>query len=197
MEPRPDKKTAKRLAAPYARAAFDVARDEAELDDWELKLEQLAKLFKEPDLKDMPHDPRLNAAKLKYIMGKVMDELEASPSQRRLIDLLIKDKKLSLLPWVHKGFVAERRKAENAAMMHAEPLADATIISAKELTAQQLDNLKATLKKRFNVASEPEVKIDPALIGGLKIIIGSRVYDQSIQGQLERMRKHLKEPPKP
>lgn len=189
MEPRPDKKTAKKLASPYIKAAFQVARDEAELDDWQLKLEQLAQVFQDPELKGMTHNPRVSQEKLKVIMDAVMDELEASASQRRFVDLLIKEKKLSLMPWIHKGFLQERKKAEAAAK--GELPVEVTIVSAKELTPQQLDNLKGTLKKKFNTSAEPEVKVDPDLIGGIKLIIGDRVYDQSVKGQLDRMRKHL------
>ncbi|MEZ0225805.1 MAG: F0F1 ATP synthase subunit delta [Alphaproteobacteria bacterium] len=195
MEPRPDKKTAKKNATPYAKAAYEVARDEAEVDDWQIILEELAEIMKDPELKEMTHDPRLSQAQLKSIMGKMLDELEVSASQRNFVNLLIKDKKLSLLPWIHTGFVQERKKAEAAPGV--DPLTEVTIISAMELTAPQLDNLKATLKKRFNTSAEPDVKVDPDLIGGLKIIIGDRVYDQTIKGQLERLKKHLDKPPAP
>lgn len=192
MEPRPDKKTARKNARPYFEAAFQVARDEAELDDWQLKLEQLAQVFQDPELKGMPHNPRISQENLKTIMTAVLDELDASASQRRFVELLIKEKKLSLMPWIHKGFLQERKKAEAA--LKGELPAEVTIVSAKELTPQQLGNLKGTLKKRFNTSAEPEVKIDPGLIGGIKLIIGDRVYDQSIKGQLDRMRKHLQGP---
>jgi F-type H+-transporting ATPase subunit delta len=192
MEPRPDKKTAKKSATPYARAAFEIAREENIVADWEEKLFQLAEVMQDPELKKIPHDPRLKPAALESIMDKVMDELEGNETQRKFVKLLIKDKKLSLLPWIHKAFVEERRKAEAA--LTGASLAEVTIVSAKELTPGQLLNLKNTLKKRFNVSSEPEVKTDPDLIGGVKIIIGDRVYDQTIKGQLERMRKHLKGP---
>ncbi|TAL28750.1 MAG: F0F1 ATP synthase subunit delta [Alphaproteobacteria bacterium] len=195
MEPRPDKKTAKKSAAPYAKAAYDVARDEAEVDNWQLILEQLAEIMNDPELKEMTHDPRLSQGQLKTIMGKVLDELEVSASQRNFVNLLIKDKKLSLLPWIHKGFVQERKKAEAAPGV--DPLTEVTIVSAIALTPQQLDNLKATLKKRFNTSAEPDVQVDPDLIGGIKIVIGDRVYDQTIKGQLERLKKHLDKPPAP
>lgn len=195
MEPRPDKKTAKKNASPFAKAAYEVARDEAELDDWQLKLEQLSQVLEDPELKKLPHDPRLSQEKLKAIMSDVMDELEATPSQRNLVNLMIKEKKLSLMPWVFKGFVQERKKAEAAA--RNELPADVTIVSATELTAQQVDNLKVMLKKRFNTSAEPELQVDPDLIGGIKLIIGDRVYDQTIKGQLERMKDHLNKPPAP
>jgi F-type H+-transporting ATPase subunit delta len=157
-----------------------------------MKLSELAQIFQDPELKNLPHDPRLSQEKLKTIMGKVMDELDASASQRRFVDLLIKEKKLSLLPWIQKGFVQERNKADAA--VKGELPAEVTIVSAVALTTQQLDNLKGMLKKRFNTSAEPELKVDPDLLGGIKLIIGGRVYDQSVKGQLDRLRKHLKGP---
>jgi F-type H+-transporting ATPase subunit delta len=187
MEPRPNKKTARQKASPYARAAFSYANRHDCVKEWEETLHILAEVFRDPELKNLPHDPRLDAAQLKSVMDKVLDELDATKEQRHLVDLLIRDKKLSLLPWVHEGFVRERKRAEGTA--------EVTIWSAQPLTEAQAENLKATLKKRFNAKAEPAMKVDPELIGGVKIEIGDRVYDQTVKGQLERLQKHLKKGP--
>jgi F-type H+-transporting ATPase subunit delta len=185
MEKRPNKKTAKREAKHYAQAAFDIARERSEIEDWELMLKQLAEIMKDPELKEMPHDPRLNQDSLRKVMDAVMETLEATHEQRNLVGLLIKDKKLSLLPWVYEGFVQERKRAEGTL--------DVTVVSAVALTPLQVQNLKDMLKKKFNAKAEPALEIDPEIIGGIKIVIGDKVYDQTVKGQLERMRRHLKD----
>lgn len=187
MEPRPNKKTAAKDAQPYARASFKYAQKNGCVEEWEQMFLVLAEMLRDPELKDMPHDPRLNDARLKSIMSDVLDEIGATQEQRNLVNLLVRDKKLSLLPWIHEGFVQERKRAEG--------MLDVTVWSAQPLTPAQADNLKATLKSRFNAKAEPAMKVDPELIGGLRIEIGDRVYDQTVKGQLERLQRQLKKGP--
>ncbi len=186
MEPRPDKKTAKKYAAPYARKAFQDARAKDEVTNWEFMLGQLSEVMQDPELKDLPHTPRLGKDKIGNVMKEIMDILGTTEAQRKLVNKLIEDGKLSLLPYVHEGFIAERKKAEG--------FLEVVISTAIELTPQELKNLKETLRTRFNFKAEPTLEVDPELIGGVKLTIGDKVYDQTVKGQLERLRKHLDGP---
>jgi len=189
MEPRPNKLTAAREAMPYAVAAFRRAQESLTVKDWEDKLQVLAEVIKQPDIDKILRDPRLKPEQLEQIMGAVMDKLEMEGDQRDLIRIMIKDKKLSLMPWVFDGFVKERKKADG--------YTEVRIITALPISEAQLSNLTEAISKKFNIKAAPTVETDPALIGGVKIIIGDRVIDQSMQGQLERLKRHLGKPPAP
>lgn len=187
MEPRPSKLTAAREAAPYALAAFRLAQDSLSVEDWEDKLHVLGEVVKHPDIEKILRDPRFSPDQLVDIMGTVMDKLEMNQEQREFTKILIENKKLSLAPWVFEGFVKERKKAEG--------IVDVTIISAFPLSGDQVGNLTEALNKKFNIKAAPVTEVDPSLIGGVKIIIGDKVIDQSTKGHLERMRRHLNKPP--
>lgn len=188
MEPKPDKKTAKAAARAYAKAAYEIAKEEFAVDDWREKLQVMAEVLNDPVLqKGLFRDPRIGVAETLEVAGKMMDELEMTPSQRNFIETLVEKKRLSLMPLIHECFEEERKKDLG--------LVDVRVISAFELTPQQKDNTKRMLSEKFNAKAEPVYEVDKELIGGIRLIIGDRVYDQSIKGQLERLKKHLDKPP--
>lgn len=187
MEPKPRKDTAKRQARPFAQAAFEIAAENFCIEAWEEKLELLAEVIRHPDIEKILRDPRIGTEDLKKIMAPVCDKLEFDPEQRNLVNMLIDKKKLSLAPWIFESFVEERKKAQG--------VEDVTVYSAAPLTAKQADTLTRTLQDKFNIKATPDFRVDPDLIGGLKIVIGDKVIDQSTKGYLERLRKHLQKPP--
>ncbi|MDE1153398.1 MAG: F0F1 ATP synthase subunit delta [Micavibrio sp.] len=191
MEAKPNKQTAARKAAPYALAAFDLARDSMSIPDWQEKLEILSEVIKLPDLERILRDPRLSPEDLVKIMQPVCEKIGMNEEQHAFVNILIEEKSLSLAPWVFDGYVKERKKFEG--------ITDVTIISAFELTPQQVDRLSSSISKKFNIKAEPQLKVDPELIGGVKIIVGDTVIDQSVKGSLERMKRHLgnNNPPPP
>lgn len=189
MEPRPKKQTAKLQARPYAKGAFEHAVENFCVPDWEEKLEVLAEVVKHPDIDNILRNPVLTTQDLKKIMNAVCDKLEMDDEQRNFVHMLIDNKRLSLAPWIFEGFVEERKKAEG--------IEDVIVYSAFPLTSKQADLLTDTLRDKFNIKSTPDFRIDKELIGGIKIVIGDKVIDQSTRGYLERLKNHLKKPPPP
>jgi len=191
MEPKPNKQTAARKAHPYATAAFELARDSMTVADWEEKLEILSEVIKLPDLERILRAPRLSPEDLIKIMAPVCEKMSLSEEQHAFVNILIEERNLSLAPWIFEGYVKERKKFDG--------ITDITIISAFELTEQQVDRLSASISKKFNIRAEAHTKVDPELIGGVKIIVGDTVIDQTVKGSLERMKRHLGNdtPPRP
>ena len=68
----------------------------------------------------------------------------------------------------------------------------AKVTAAKELSSKQSDKLAEQLKKLFGGKVELEIEVDPALIGGLKVRVGSRLVDSSVQSKLRRLETMLK-----
>ena len=69
--------------------------------------------------------------------------------------------------------------------------ADAAIVSAFDLTPAQVAELVATLEKKFSRKLNPVVTVDPALIGGVRVVVGDEVLDTSVQAKLQHMRAAL------
>ena len=69
----------------------------------------------------------------------------------------------------------------------------AKVTSAAKLTAAQLSAIKAQLKKSLGRPVDIETSVDPELLGGFVVRIGSRLYDSSLKTKLEDLRLALKE----
>jgi F-type H+-transporting ATPase subunit delta len=186
MEPKPDKKTAKATARPYAKAAYEAAKAEFAVEDWKQKLSVMAEILADPAVQPLFRDPNIGKAERISVMEKVLDEIEATEGQRNFVMTLIENKRLSLMPWISTAFEEERKKDLG--------IVDVRVISAMELTPQQVENTKRMLSEKFNAKAEPVFEVDPDLIGGMKLIIGDRVIDNTIKGKLERLKKHLDKP---
>lgn len=182
-EPRPNKLTAKAQARPYAKAAYDYAKENKNVFDWEEKLALLADIVTAQE-KDLLRNPAITVEKTRDIMDKVLEKMEMSENQKNFVHLLIDNKKLSLLPWICEDFIQRRKKDGN--------IIDVTITSARPLTDKQLADLTQSIEKKFNAKAAPTVEIDEKLIGGVKIRVGDQVYDGSLRGKLDALRKHLK-----
>ncbi|MBI1215930.1 MAG: F0F1 ATP synthase subunit delta [Alphaproteobacteria bacterium] len=189
MEPRYKKADARKLARPYAKAAFELAARKGTTADWEKKLGLLAEALEAQDQNALLHNPRLRPDKLKEIMAPVLDKLDMDGEQKNLVNLLIDNQKLGLLRDVFNAFVDRRKQVEK--------VQDVTVVSAIALTEMQVDKIKDMLKQKYGITPEMKLEVDVSLIGGVRIIMGDTVIDNSIKGQLERMEAHLKGPQNP
>jgi len=186
FEKKPDPKTAKTLSRPYAKAAFDVAQKEGKIAEWEDRMGKLVEALEQSG-DALLRNPAITAANTREIMGAVMDQLGMTTPEKNFINILIDNKRLSLLPWIHEEFVEARKLASG--------ITDVRIITAIPLEPKQLEQLTRSIEKKFNIKAAPKVEVDKELIGGVKIVIGDMVYDDSIKGKLEQLRKHLEKPP--
>lgn len=187
MEPRYTKADARKLARPYAKAAFDLAARKGNTADWEEKLGLLSRAMTAEDTDALLHNPRLRPEDIKRAMAPVLDKLEMDPEQRNLVNLLIDNQKLSLLSDVFNDFVSRRKQSQN--------IQDVTIVSAFPLSELQVEKIETMLKNKYGVTPSTTLEVDPALIGGIRIVMGDTVIDRSLKGELERMGKHLRKGP--
>ena len=73
----------------------------------------------------------------------------------------------------------------------AEGVADCLIETAFAMSDVQVDELIGLLTKKFGLRLKPEVKVDAALIGGVRVTVGDHVLDTSVKTQLARMQAAL------
>lgn len=188
MEPRYTKTDAKKIARPYAKAAFDIAARKGTAQDWEEKLGLLSEALTKKEADALLHNPRLAPDDVKKALAPALDKLGMDAEQRAFVNLLIDNQRLSLLSHVFNEFASRRKRAAN--------VQDVTIISAFPLTPAQVEKIETSLKNKYGITPSTTVEIDPALIGGVRIVMGDTVIDRSIKGDLERMGKHLKDGPR-
>ena len=100
------------------------------------------------------------------------------------LGLLAQNGRARDLPAVIAGFQA--RYARHAGIVAAE------VVSAQPLDAKQLSAIKAALKASLGKAPELTTRVDPAILGGLKIKVGSKLFDASLKTKLDQMKFALK-----
>lgn len=171
------------IARPYAEAVFRLAKEKGQLSAWSGRLASLAAYVGNPDVAACIADPAPTAAQkadvIKSLLGKDVDGDLAN-----FIQLLAANNRLSVLPEI-ADFFENLKSAE-------EGVKDAVVFSAFPLDDKQTRDLQPTLEAHFKSKLSLEIKVDPELIGGLKVVVGDQMLDVSVRGRLEAMATALR-----
>jgi F-type H+-transporting ATPase subunit delta len=171
------------VARPYAEAVFKLSQQENASARWSSTLELLETLVGDANLAALIGNPRVSREQLLGVITEVGGSgLDAEANS--LVATLAKNGRLPLLPQIRSQFEALRREQEG--------VLDARIHTAFPLTDAQVATLVADLQKRFQRSIRPAIKVDPDLIGGVKVAVGDVVIDGSVRGRLDRMDAALK-----
>jgi F-type H+-transporting ATPase subunit delta len=175
------------VAERYANALFDLAAGERDMLDPTLAdLNRLAALIAEsPDLTRLVRSPIFSTEDQMRAMRAVLDKAGISGLVANLVFVAIRNRRLFAVPGIAAAFrklVARYRGETTAEVTSAEPLADRHVAALKEA-------LKASLGKEVTL----ERKVDPALIGGLVVRVGSRMIDTSLRTKLGSLKIAMKE----
>lgn len=171
------------IARPYAEALFATAKGNQDaLASWSSLVNELAAVASLDDVRNALTDPRIIAAqRIELFTGLIKSPL--SDAARNFIELLIQNGRILLLPEIAQQFDQLKNQFEGTAL--------ANITSAFELSDSQVQELLSGLEKKFGLKLKPAVTVDPALIGGVRVVVGDQVLDTSVQAQLARMRDTL------
>ncbi len=165
------------LARPYARAAFELARDAGALSAWSERLGFSATLATAPAVRELIANPRFPVADLVRL---VLPEKEPADGEfARFIAVLGEKQRLPVLPEIAVQFEQLRRAHERVLKVIAR--------TAVALEKPQADALKAALKRRFEREIVLENLVDPALLGGAVIDAEGVVIDASVRGRLQAL----------
>lgn len=170
------------IARPYAAAAFAAAKDsQVGLETWAKAVKQLSEIVSVPEVKGILSNPKATEADSLAVFDTLLPDMPADV--KNFVQLVVENDRWALLPEIAEQFIQLKNKHDGKAI--------AQITSAFELTQEQLKDLLASLEKKFSVSLEPEVKVDPALIGGVRVIVGDQVLDTSVQAQITRLHDKL------
>lgn len=169
------------LARPYARAAFEIARDAQALDAWSQALAFASAVAANASVIAMRNDPRVEPKVL--VDMHLADAVAADGPVAHLFAQMAENDRLALLPEVAELFDAFKREAEAVLKV--------TVTSAQALDAAEVDKLKAALGKRYQRAIELDARVDERLIGGAIIDAGGQVVDGSVRGRLSQLASTL------
>jgi F-type H+-transporting ATPase subunit delta len=181
----PQAPTATGLAERYAQAMLGLADDKRQQDPGATDriaadLDSLFALWRDDEpFRAFVADPRLDAAAQRKAAMAILDRAGIGAEVKNLVGVLINNRRLSALPQVAQAFgalLSERRGQQTAVVTSAHPLDDTqrAQISAR-LTEAGFSGVRLT------------EQVDPSILGGLIVRIGSRLYDNSIKSKLQRL----------
>ncbi|KPQ25843.1 MAG: ATP synthase F1, delta subunit [Halomonas sp. HL-48] len=170
------------VARPYAKAAFEYARDHEALDSWSKALALLSQAVTHSDVHRLLSSPKLEAEQKAELLAGMLPE-EGDNALRRFLDSLADEGRLSALPSIADQF--ERLRADH------EQRVEVMVTSAYKLDSKQKTKLKNALKKRLNREISITTQVDKTLIGGVILRAGDTVIDGSVRGRLNRLSEAL------
>jgi len=169
----------------YAQALFELARDEGQMAVVERDLKSLKAMRAESaDLRTLLASPAFDAeAKGKGLAG-IAEAAQFADTTRRFLGLVAANRRANALPDMIAAF--ERLAAAHRGAISAE------VVTAMPLTPEQSRALAASLRAALGKDPEIETRVDPAILGGIKVRVGSRLYDASLKSRLDSMKFALK-----
>ena len=168
------------LAGRYATALFGLARDEQQIDAVGRSLDTLeAAMTESADFKALVSSPLINRAEAGKAIRALTPALGIDPISARFLGVLADNGRLSELKSVIKAF--RKLAADNRGETAAE------VTSAFPLNDDQVARIKSSLKARLGRDVAIDAKVDPQLLGGLVVRLGSQMIDASIRTKLNNL----------
>jgi F-type H+-transporting ATPase subunit delta len=173
------------LALRYAAALFELADERHALDEVAGNLRELRSMLAEsPELSRLLRSPVLPRAEQGRAITALAERAGFVPLVRDFLGLVAKNRRLFAVPAMIDSYLqrlAERRGEVTAAVTAAQPLSE-------EQLARLVDELRKSAGRRVSV----ETRVDPQLIGGMIIKLGSRMVDGSVRSKLQRLQLAMK-----
>jgi len=174
------------IARPYAAALFDLSQSEGSLDAVEAGLVDLQKMAGESeDFRRFLRSPVINAEEKSGAIDVILAKANTAPTVSNFVKVVARNGRLFALPAIIKAFQALAAKGRG------EISADVT--SAAPLSSAQLAALAETLKQKIGKTVTLTEHVDPSLIGGLQVKVGSQMIDSSLKTKLAAMKIAMKE----
>lgn len=173
----------RRFARPYARAMMDVAGSPAKANELRGELLRFASALRSSsELRELYANPVDEATKLE-ITRQLARKMQASELATRTLEVLVRHHRINDLDAILSALQAYVNKALGVAI--------AEVRSANSLSPDEIRDLADTLSTRVGKKVELDIRIDPKLLGGFVVKIGSEIWDASVLGKINKFRESL------
>ena len=173
------------LAERYAAALFDLADERRMLDEVATNLRDLRTMLQASgDFLRLIRSPVVSRGQQAKAIGMLAERAGLSPLVRDFLAVVARNRRLFAVPVMIESFLAKlaaRRGEVTAEVFAAQPLSEAQLAALNE-------QLRRSIGSRVTV----DVRVDPGLIGGLVVKLGSRMVDGSIKSKLQRLQLAMK-----
>jgi F-type H+-transporting ATPase subunit delta len=166
------------IARPYAEALFKAGGGAADIE----QVNALAAVAGDAQMRQFADNPKVEAAQVFDVMSAVV-KTPLAPKVQGFLRAVLDNGRLSALPEIAVQFKA---------LVNAQSgVADAVIESAFAIEGAALQDVVATLEKRFGRKLTARVVLKPELIGGIRAVVGDEVLDTSVAARLQQMKSAL------
>jgi len=165
----------------YAKAVFELAAQEGQVEQWQQRLDRLRDLFEDPATAAVLANPTISIEQRDELISGEPHVLDVEATN--LARLLIESSRVGDAAEIDEEF---QRLADEAAGR-----VRATVTTAIALEAQDRDRVARELSRRLEKDVQINVVVDPRILGGMKLQYGDRIVDASVATKLEQMRRRL------
>lgn len=174
------------VAGRYASALFELANEQGQLAQVEGDLSRFQQLMDaSTDLRQLVRSPVISGDEQRKALQAVLARAGIGGLVSSFLGTVAGNRRLFAMPDMLKAFraIAARHRGEVAA----------EVASAQPLSEDQLTQIKDTLRVQVGKDVQLTTKVDPALLGGLVVKIGSRMIDSSLRTKLNSLKTLMKE----
>jgi F-type H+-transporting ATPase subunit delta len=169
----------------YAQALFDLADEGKALAAVEADLRSLKTMLADSrDLRHLLTSPAFTGEQRAKGLTAIAAKAKLSPTTRKFLGLLAANGRTALLPSAITGFLALSAKLRGVVA--------AEVTTAIALTPAQAKGVAAALRTALGKDPEISTRVDPAILGGMKVRVGSRLFDASLKSRLDSLKFALK-----
>jgi F-type H+-transporting ATPase subunit delta len=170
---------------PYAQALMSLGQSNNLVDRFGEDVSKLLSILNDsPDLRDFFANPLTRAEAKQAVLNRIFESEDFHPFMRNFLMLLVDRRRIMFLEGICKQYQALLRKLNQTVL--------AEVTSAVELNDDQKNTIREKVKSMVSAREvQLETRIDPELIGGVIIKVGSQVIDASLRGQLRRISLRL------
>jgi F-type H+-transporting ATPase subunit delta len=169
----------------YAQALFELAKAQGDAAVVEADLKSLKAMRADSaDLRTLIASPAFDAEEKGKGLAAVAEAAGFAATTKKFLGLVAANRRANALPGMIAAY--EKLAAEDRGAVSAE------VVTAMPLTDAQVKALAASLRTALGKDPEIETRVDPAILGGLKVRVGSRLYDASLKSRLDSLKFALK-----
>jgi len=173
------------VARRYAEAFFSIARDTNKIDEYQQELEKIVATIKETDqLEEYLTHLLIPAKDKKELIGQIFAG-QVSPLTLNFVMMIIDKRRGNYIGVITEKYRDMADESRN--------IAKAELVAAREIPEDEIKSLAEKLSASSGKTVQLVVKVDPSLLGGIKIRMGDRIIDGTVAKKLEMMKSQLKQ----
>ena len=177
-------KVSSAVTSRYAIALIELAQEVGKMDNVEKDLNDLDTMIKgSDDLSFLVYSPSINAAQQKDALFAIVQKAKFQELTQNFLGVLIQNRRLYTVEAISKAVGDELSKRRGELSVDVQ--------TAQDMTDKQIKDLQAALSKGLGRDVSLKVMVEPEILGGMIVTIGSHMIDDSVARKLERLKSAM------